>query len=447
MGTPILVCVRSCPNLVLPLVGPLGSGYQQKDRKPSQNDKTEHGMEKTVQNQGQSPKMSKSESILKNTIECNLYPSDGPGKPNKDIVPSIALDKRTTKLLLQPPAPAPVKAVDQVCYCCGAHSHQNCQPLRAYVYQDNISEYVVTRRCSYYKTKSIACFDVHQGWNNSRIGSEANHLQFGSDFENTFGPITTHITANKIDVIDMALRNTPQASSGFTDINRMEIFTPYDDPIVCNFHLPSQTPLVIVYTSSRTKKHSATDHSALSIFLQKRIQGEIAPMVLLLQEFDFKVIDTKEPRTFSQPAMIICPMKTRDVGAPVNEALEILSACHKDPTGGHPGANLNSQNRSLTPFFFWPTSIKDAQLSRTVDFRANFKEKLHNKMRCPQNSIQVCEIFDMWGIDFMGPFPSSRGNKYILVAVDYLSKWVEAKALPTMMPESCKFLKSLFARF
>ncbi|GKA41354.1 retrovirus-related pol polyprotein from transposon TNT 1-94 [Tanacetum coccineum] len=44
----------------------LGSGYHQKDRKPSQNDKTEHGMEKTVQNQGQSPKMPKSESIQKN---------------------------------------------------------------------------------------------------------------------------------------------------------------------------------------------------------------------------------------------------------------------------------------------------------------------------------------------------------------------------------------------
>ncbi|GJS56009.1 putative reverse transcriptase domain-containing protein [Tanacetum coccineum] len=42
------------------------SGYHQKDRKPSQNDKTEHGMEKTVQNQGQSPKIPKSESILKN---------------------------------------------------------------------------------------------------------------------------------------------------------------------------------------------------------------------------------------------------------------------------------------------------------------------------------------------------------------------------------------------
>nr|GEZ81665.1 reverse transcriptase domain-containing protein [Tanacetum cinerariifolium] len=66
----------------------------------------------------------------------------------------------------------------------------------------------------------------------------------------------------------------------------------------------------------------------------------------------------------------------------------------------------------------------------------------------PQNSIQVCEIFDVWGIDFMGPLPSSKGNKYILVTVDYLSKWVEAKALPTNDARVVvKFLKSLFSRF
>nr|GEV92524.1 reverse transcriptase domain-containing protein [Tanacetum cinerariifolium] len=70
----------------------------------------------------------------------------------------------------------------------------------------------------------------------------------------------------------------------------------------------------------------------------------------------------------------------------------------------------------------------------------------HDEM--PQNSIQVCEIFDVWGIDFMGPFSSSRGNKYILMVVDYLSKWVEAKALPTNDARVvCKILKSLFARF
>ncbi|GKE39644.1 reverse transcriptase domain-containing protein [Tanacetum coccineum] len=57
--------------------------------------------------------------------------------------------------------------------------------------------------------------------------------------------------------------------------------------------------------------------------------------------------------------------------------------------------------------------------------------KISQRDEMPQSAIQVCEIFDVWGIDFMGPFPSSRGNKYILVAVNYLSKWVEAKALPT----------------
>nr|GEZ70208.1 reverse transcriptase domain-containing protein [Tanacetum cinerariifolium] len=78
----------------------------------------------------------------------------------------------------------------------------------------------------------------------------------------------------------------------------------------------------------------------------------------------------------------------------------------------------------------------------------DFKGKISQKDEMPQNSIQICEIFDVWGIDFMGSFPSSKGNKYILVAVDYLSKWVKAKALPTNDARVVvKFLKSLFSRF
>ncbi|GKD61333.1 reverse transcriptase domain-containing protein [Tanacetum coccineum] len=59
----------------------------------------------------------------------------------------------------------------------------------------------------------------------------------------------------------------------------------------------------------------------------------------------------------------------------------------------------------------------------------------------------VCEVFDVWGLDFMGPFPNSGGNKYILVAVDYVSKWVESQALPMNDAHVVvKFLKGLFAR-
>ncbi|GJR57610.1 reverse transcriptase domain-containing protein [Tanacetum coccineum] len=101
------------------------------------------------------------------------------------------------------------------------------------------------------------------------------------------------------------------------------------------------------------------------------------------------------------------------------EAVDILMACHNGPTGGHHGANFTAKN-VFDSGFYWPTIYRDA----------------HDM------------IFDVWGIDFMGPFPSSRGNKYILLAVDYLTKWVEAKTLPTNDARVViKILKSLFSRF
>jgi len=67
----------------------------------------------------------------------------------------------------------------------------------------------------------------------------------------------------------------------------------------------------------------------------------------------------------------------------------------------------------------------------------------------PLNPIITIEIFDIWGIDFMGPFPYSFGNEYILLAVDYVSKWVEA--LPTKTTKArviVKFLReNIFSRY
>ncbi|GJW04259.1 reverse transcriptase domain-containing protein [Tanacetum coccineum] len=127
------------------------------------------------------------------------------------------------------------------------------------------------------------------------------------------------------------------------------------------------------------------------------------------------------------------------------EAVDILTACHNGPTEGHHGANYTAK-KVFDSGFYWPTIYRDAHdMVKSCDSCQRLG-KISQKDETPQNAIQVCEIFDVWGIDFMGPFPFSRGNKYILVTVDYLYKWVEAKALPSNDARVIvKFLKSLFA--
>jgi hypothetical protein len=65
------------------------------------------------------------------------------------------------------------------------------------------------------------------------------------------------------------------------------------------------------------------------------------------------------------------------------------------------------------------------------------------------NPILIMELFDVWGIDFMEPFPNSYGYFFIVVAVDYVSKWVEAVACKTNDHRVVlQFLKeNMFAHF
>ena len=112
------------------------------------------------------------------------------------------------------------------------------------------------------------------------------------------------------------------------------------------------------------------------------------------------------------------------------EVPSILSFCHSYACGGHFGPKRTAR-KVLECGLFWPTLFSDAYLFCKSCANCQKTGNLSHRDQMPLTPILVCEIFDIWGIDFMGPFPSSFGNMYILLAVDYVSKWIEAKATRT----------------
>ena len=115
---------------------------------------------------------------------------------------------------------------------------------------------------------------------------------------------------------------------------------------------------------------------------------------------------------------------------PENETESVIRHCHTLPTGVHSKA-FKTTAKILQSGLYWPTLFKDVQKFVVSCDECQRAGNISWRHETPLTSILEVELFDVWGIDFMGPFPTSGPYKYILVAVDYVSKWVEAIATRT----------------
>jgi len=120
-----------------------------------------------------------------------------------------------------------------------------------------------------------------------------------------------------------------------------------------------------------------------------------------------------------------CPDQIFQRCIPGNEVSSVIKFYNSEAYRGH-FSSRKTTAKILQSGFYWPTMFKDTHaFCKTCENcqKLGFISKRHMMPLIP---ILVIEIFDCWGIDFMGPFPPSFGFLYILVAIDYVSKWIEA---------------------
>nr|GEY04393.1 hypothetical protein [Tanacetum cinerariifolium] len=215
-----------------------------------------------------------------------------------------------------------------------------------------------------------------------------------------------------------------------------------------------------------------TDHSALKYLLNKQdAKPRLIRWVLLLQEFDIIIRDKKgtENLVANHLSRLENPHKDVLENKDINEnfPLETLGKISSENTswfadfanycvGNFIIKGMSSQQKKKffkdVKHYFWDERYLFKNYADQIIRRCVHGQEANDILKaCHEGPTRSHHSADftakkdlMPGIDFMGPFSSSRGNKYILVAIDYLSKWVEVKTLPTNDARVVvKFLKSL----
>ena len=113
---------------------------------------------------------------------------------------------------------------------------------------------------------------------------------------------------------------------------------------------------------------------------------------------------------------------------PETEQTGIVDKCHSS-YGGHFVGDKTTQ-KILQSGFYWPILFEDCYEWVKHCDRCQRMGNISRRNEMPLQGIILVQIFDVWELDFMGPFPPSFGNLYILLVVDFVSKWVEAIACP-----------------